>query len=326
VPIRPVSKLLGAAALAGVLVFSLAACSSSSTTATACAATKSGTASDSVKVSGKIGSKPTVKFTKGITAKATQRTVITAGKGTVASTGSTATVELTAYNGTTGKLIDSEGYTKASTPIQLPVDKSTVIPGLYKALHCAPAGSRVVTVVPPADAFGSAGSTDLGVKAKDNVVFVLDVAKVTLPVNAKVLDKPSSVFPKVTFDAKGVPTVAKPTGAAPKKLQIAYLKKGTGATVKSGDTVSVNYSGSVWSTGTVFQSTWSSTGSSPASFVTSQVVTGFSKALVGQKVGSEVIVIIPPADGYGSGGNSQIGVSGTDDIVFVVQILSTKAS
>jgi FKBP-type peptidyl-prolyl cis-trans isomerase len=324
VPIRPVSKLLGAAALAGMLVFSLAACSSSSTTAAACTATKSGTASDSVKVSGKIGSKPTVKFSKGIKAKATQRTVITAGNGTVASTGSTATVELTAYNGTTGKLIDSEGYTKASTPIQLPVDKSTVIPGLYKALHCAPAGSRVVTVVPPADAFGSAGSTDLGVKAKDNVVFVLDVAKVTLPVKAKVLSKPTSIFPKVTFDAKGVPTVAKPTGAAPKKLQIAYLKKGTGTTVKSGDTVSVNYSGSVWSTGKVFDSSWAD--GSPASFVTSQVVTGFSKALIGQKVGSKVIVIIPPADGYGSGGNSQIGVSGTDDLVFVIQILSTKSS
>ncbi len=59
--------------------------------------------------------------------------------------------------------------------------------------------------------------------------------------------------------------------------------------------------------------------------MTSQVVTGFGKALVGQPVGSKLIVIIPPADGYGSSGNSSIGVSGTDDMVFVIDIISRTA-
>jgi peptidylprolyl isomerase len=53
------------------------------------------------------------------------------------------------------------------------------------------------------------------------------------------------------------------------------------------------------------------------------VVPGFKKALVGQTVGSQVVAVIPPADGYGSDGNSQAGIKGTDTLVFVIDILNT---
>lgn len=320
---RSISKLLGAAVLAGSLVLSLAACTSS-TTANGCTPTASGSASDSVKVSGKFGAKPKITGTKGVSAKATQRTVSIAGKGTTATAGSTVTLNYTVYNGTTGKVLDSTGYGKAKT-VSLVVDKTQEIVGLYKAVACATAGSRVVAVIPPKDAFGTAGQSTLGVKPKDSIIFVLDVDSVKLPTKTSVLDAPDSTFPKVTFDAKtGVPTIAKPTGTQPKALKIAYLSKGKGKTVKAGDSVTVNYTGIVWATGKVFDSSW--TRGTPATFITSQVVAGFGKALVGQTVGSKIIVIIPPADGYGSTGNTSAGISGTDDIVFVVQIISTKAS
>jgi FKBP-type peptidyl-prolyl cis-trans isomerase len=318
---RSISKLLGAAVLAGSLALSLAACTSS-TTASGCTPTASGSASDSVKVSGKFGAKPKVSGTKGLKAKTTERTVSIAGKSSVASSGSTVTLNYTVYNGTTGKVINTTGYGK-SKQISATLDK-TLIPGLRKAVACSTAGSRVVAVIPPADAFGSAGQSTLGIKAKDSIVFVLDVDTVKLPSKTAVLNAPDSTFPKVTFDAKGIPTIAKPTGTQPTKLKVAYLSKGKGKTVKTGDSVTVNYTGIVWKTGTVFDSSW--TRGTPATFITSQVVAGFGKALVGQAVGSKVIVIIPPAEGYGAGGNSQAGIGGTDDIVFVVQIISTKAS
>ena len=99
------------------------------------------------------------------------------------------------------------------------------------------------------------------------------------------------------------------------------LKKGTGATVASGDTVTVQYQGVNWRTGKVFDQSW---GRAVAQFPTTGVVKGFATGMVGQTVGPQVVVVIPPADGYGSKGNSQAGIKGTDTLVFVIDILDVK--
>jgi peptidylprolyl isomerase len=54
------------------------------------------------------------------------------------------------------------------------------------------------------------------------------------------------------------------------------------------------------------------------------VVSGFGKAMVGQTVGSQVEVIIPPSEGYGTAGQESAGISGTDTLVFVIDILATS--
>ena len=52
-----------------------------------------------------------------------------------------------------------------------------------------------------------------------------------------------------------------------------------------------------------------------------QLVPGFDKALVGQPVGSRVLMVLPPSEGYGKQGNSAAGIKGTDTLVFVVDLL-----
>ena len=58
-------------------------------------------------------------------------------------------------------------------------------------------------------------------------------------------------------------------------------------------------------------------------FSTDGVIAGFRNALVGQQVGSQVLVVIPPADGYGAQGQPSAGIGGTDTLVFVIDILDT---
>ena len=322
-----VPKIFRALALAGVVALSvsaLAACSSSTTAS--CTPTKAGASSDKVKVSGKVGTAPKVTFSKGLTAKSTQRTVNVTGSGKVAAKGSNVTLDYAVYNGATGKKIEVTGYT-AKTAVAFTLDKTKLIPGLYKAVLCAPAGSRVTAVVPPADAFGSTGQTDLGIGAKDNIVFVIDVDKVAAA--PKVLKKangaaqaPKAGYPTVKLAASGEPTITMPTTPAPTTLMITDLKKGTGPTVKAGATVTVHYTGAIYGTGKVFDSSW--TRGTPATFQTTGVIPGFGKALVGQKVGSQVIAVIPPADGYGATPPSGSGIGATDTLVFVVDILATS--
>jgi FKBP-type peptidyl-prolyl cis-trans isomerase len=57
-------------------------------------------------------------------------------------------------------------------------------------------------------------------------------------------------------------------------------------------------------------------------------VPGWDKGLVGQTVGSRILLVVPPADGYGAKGSPPIGVKGSppigakDTMVFVVDILA----
>jgi FKBP-type peptidyl-prolyl cis-trans isomerase len=132
---------------------------------------------------------------------------------------------------------------------------------------------------------------------------------------------------KVTgaFDTK--PTVTFPSRQPPKQLVEQTLIAGTGGPVASGDTVITNYVGEIWPTKVgsqpkVFDSSFSR--GAPAGFVigTGAVIPGFDKTLIGKQLGTRMLLSIPPADGYGSSGNSQAGISGTDTLVFVVDLLA----
>ncbi|GAA0997219.1 FKBP-type peptidyl-prolyl cis-trans isomerase [Subtercola frigoramans] len=332
---RKIALLAAATAVA----LALAGCSSSTASSSSsgtCTLTAPGPNSAAVTVSGALDALPTTAFTTPLSTTSTERTVATVGTGEKVTDGSVATVDFTLYNGVTGAQLFTTTDAEVG-PQSVTVDAAKFLPGLVKAVSCATVGSRIVAVVPPADAWGANGNSTLGVAAADTVVFVIDVKSVAaaststpspsstldpnMPTKATGAAQPAPEgFPTVTLADDGTPTVTIPTTPAPTALQIALLKKGDGETVADGDSVTVQYQGVIWSTGKVFDQSW---GSGPTSFATGQVIKGFAAALVGNTVGSQVIVVIPPDQGYGTAGNSTAGISGTDDLVFVVDILAT---
>jgi peptidylprolyl isomerase len=132
---------------------------------------------------------------------------------------------------------------------------------------------------------------------------------------------------KVTGAFNTQPKVTFPASQPPKQLIEQTLVAGSGTPVAAGDTVVTNYVGEVWPTTAgsapkVFDSSFAR--GAPTGFVigTGAVIPGFDKTLVGKRIGSRMLLSIPPADGYGSSGNSQAGISGTDTLVFVVDLLA----
>ena len=116
------------------------------------------------------------------------------------------------------------------------------------------------------------------------------------------------------------PTVAIPSEKAASTLYTKTLIQGTGPTLTSKESLLGNFVLYDWSgtTHKLLGSTYSS--GSPTLFSTS-LLPGLETALIGQKAGSRVIAVIPPAEGFGASGNSQIGVMGTDTLVFVIDII-----
>ena len=81
-----------------------------------------------------------------------------------------------------------------------------------------------------------------------------------------------------------------------------------------------NYLGQIWG-GKVFDNSYDRGTTSAFQIGVGKVVPGWDTALVGVPVGSRVMLSLPPADGYGSAGNSGAGITGTDTLVFVVDIV-----
>lgn len=316
--------------VAGLMVATLAlvGCTASnddadaSTVADACT-TSSGTASDSIEVTGEFAVAPEVSIPASTTADDTERTIVTQGDGAEVAAGDSVSVQYSAYNATSGEQIEATSYVVGEEQ-QFTMGEN-LLPGLVSALDCVAVGSRVAAVIPPVDAFGDAGQSDIGVAAEDSMVWVVDIIATTTPEPALaradgVDQEPTAGFPTVTLDDDGAPTIAVPDAPAPTETQVAVLKKGDGAVVADGANVTVHYTGVKWDTGEVFDSSWE--GGAPIDFTTDGVIVGFSKALVGQTVGSQVIAVVPPTDGYGEAGQGDI--TGTDTLVFVLDILATS--
>jgi peptidylprolyl isomerase len=297
------------------------ASAATSTAALACPA--SGSASDAVKVTGTGSTEPKVSFSTPTKVTTTQRTTISGGSGATVKQGDSVSLAYAMYDGTTGKKLDTRGWS-AKSRVVFSVDAAQVLPGFAEAVFCAKVGDRVASVIPSTKAFGTAGSEQIAVAGGDSIVFVADIVGITATKATGAAKALPSGFPKVTLASDGTPTVKIPATKPPTKLEIAAREVGTGATVKSGDTVTVQYQGVLWRTGAIFDQSWGKTG--PTSFATTQVVPGFGKALVGQKVGSQVVAIIPPADGYGTTGSTDGTIKGTDTMVFVIDIIATAAS
>jgi peptidylprolyl isomerase len=321
--VRKLATIVATTALLAAVAAALTGCTSSNATVAGCTPTKSGAVSDAVSVSNNFGKTPTVKIKKPVkTIKTTQRTLVKAGTGKVAKKSTQITADFTVYNGTTGKQLDSTGFDGKTVPFT--VDDQHILAGLVKTLECTRAGSRVVGVIPPSEAFGKTGST--GVGAKDSIVFIADVVTVKPPAAAVLKSAtgtvvaPKAGFPTVTF-TKNLPTVTIPATPQPTTFQEEILIKGKGDKVAANSNVIVNYQLVLWRTGKVVTGNDTFASGQSAPFNTGEVVPGFKQALEGQTIGSRVLVIIPPALGYGTAGQSSAGITGTDDLVFLVDIL-----
>ena len=61
----------------------------------------------------------------------------------------------------------------------------------------------------------------------------------------------------------------------------------------------------------------------PTVFTLGKLIPAWNTGLVGVPVGSRVMMVVPPAEGYGKKGSPQAGIKGTDTLVFVIDVLAT---
>jgi len=314
--------LIAIALLGGAFLAGCGSSSSSSKSSASSSASSSVGANSSVTATGAFGKAPTVTIPKAKAGTKLAVKTLIQGTGTTLTKADAMAANFVLYfwSGTTSSL---KANTFTSNPT---VIGGTMLPGLETALIGQKVGSRVLAVIPPADGYGTSGNSQLGITGSTTLVFVIDVLKSysdTASASGSQVSTGGGDLPTVTAKAGAAPTLTFSSTKAPSGLVAKTLVKGSGPKVAKGEFVIAQYTGYIWRTKAVFGSSWSS--GSPFGFLIGaspeQVIPGWDKGLEGQTVGSRVMLSIPPAEGYGTAGNSDAGIKGTDSLVFVVDII-----
>jgi len=329
-PVRKTPALLSAVAVAAVVVASLAGCSSSAS-ASCTPSYSAGPASKVVTATASTASFPTP-----LVAKTSQVSVNKAGKGSPVQNGDQVDYTFTIYNGRTGEKIGS-----ASNPQRAGAVTTAKATSIVKSLICATSGERFTLVSTVKQAFGKgAGGTQFSDSM--SVVVVVDVKDHFLGKANGINQLPLDGMPDVITAVDGQPGIVIQELDKPTTLRISTIKAGGGAAVKKNDTVHLKYTGWSWpassgdkpvvwpggtsSDGTTIpdgQSTWTNDQAADVKVSSTSLPIGMYKALVGAKVGSQVLVVIPPKDGFGAS-SSTYGFADTDTVIMVIDVLGIK--
>jgi peptidylprolyl isomerase len=305
------------------LTAGLSACGSSGTGTGTKASTSD--ASQGVTVSGAFGSKPTIKIDAPLKVSKSASFEAIKGTGDPVASGKSFLIHLTLADGRTGKTVVST-YDPGQSALSAKSGDNSLFPALSSAIVGTKEGSRVVLKAAAADAYGSQGATQFGIKGGDPVVMVADVlgAEPTDALKAPqgTAVKPAAGAPKLITKG-GKPTGFDFTGTQkPKKVTLVYLTKGTGPKLKNPSLGTFNYLGSEYGSKKVFDESYSK---EPVSFAVGihQVIQAWDQALVGVPKGSRVLILTPPGPAYGAKGSPPM-ISPNASLAFVVDVLGVS--
>jgi peptidylprolyl isomerase len=119
------------------------------------------------------------------------------------------------------------------------------------------------------------------------------------------------------------PKVTVPQGAAPKKLETKDLRRGTGATAKAGDEVTVQYVGVGYKTRKEFDASWNRGEPFVFTLGAGMVIPGWDQGIEGMKVGGQRELVIPPELAYGPAG-APPSIGPNETLIFVVDLIGVS--
>jgi FKBP-type peptidyl-prolyl cis-trans isomerase len=272
---------------------------------------------DKVTVSGGFGETPKVKVESPWAIDQTRTKVLESSKGPVIGEGQSVEVNYYGVNGRTGKKFD-DSFSRGQ-PVAFSL--AQVVPGFSKGLVGQRKGSRVLIAMPGKDGYDPmGGNPQAGIEVGDTLIFVVDLVDVQLAGPEGSAVQPKAGLPTVT-DKGGTPEITIPESAPPTSLEVQPLIKGKGKKVGPNDTITFNYLWVRWSDGKVLEESYKS---KSASTPLSGLLPGMVKGLEGQTVGSRVLLVIPPSDGYPDG-NATPSIKPGETLVMVVDLLFTQS-
>ena len=268
-----------------------------------------------IAVEGDPGAAPAVDFTPELTFEGTAVLVVSDGEGDEITAGQVLSAHYVAFGGdSTTSLGSTWDYGMTA---DIPLTDQT-LPEILAALVGQRVGARAIVGMP-----GSPEGTDEA-NAYPAQILVLEIlgARTVLERAEGEAVTPPAGLPEVTLGADGAPSIEVPADAVePTELVVQQLIQGDGAAIEVGSTVTFHYSGWLWD-GTSFDSSWANGAPFTTQVGVGGLITGWDTGLIGQQVGSQVLLVIPSDQGYGPDGTGTIPGGAT--LIFVVDVLDVS--
>lgn len=298
-------RTLVSSALAGSAALALAACGKSSGTSAASSTASASPVIGKVTVDGAFGSEPKVGFAAPLAVHGSEAKVISKGDGPAVAEGDDLGLHTLYVNAKDGKVLQSSW--QGGPGEFLVVSESSNGKEATAFLTTATVGSRIEMVGTVTDSSGQ----------KLSVVQVSDIVSVALK-RAQGTPQPVPADQvQFTLGDDGAPALTgKPTMAVPPQTVATVSIQGSGEQTAAGDCLAIHYTGWKLSDGSQFDSSWKR--GEPYSFVLGQgaVIQGWDSQLADRAVGSQLLLVIPPAEAYKDQGD----LAG-ETLIFVVDIL-----
>jgi peptidylprolyl isomerase len=312
--------------VASLMLFATAACGSDSGGAKA-SSVDMGQKISGLTVAGAFGAEPKVTVKPAVKVDKVQTQVVSKGTGNPVVANKKAMFNIYLAKGSNGQKLYSS--TDQGTPSQVSMNEKEFFKVIIDALVGKPQGSRVAIAATVKDVWGAAGAPQLKLKPTDTVVFVIDVLSVE-PKTVLSGPKGTTVAAPATAP-KVVQSGGKVTGLdfskaptkPPTKLQVIPLVQGTGPVAKAGRLVTFNYYGAVWGSKKPFDSSFSRGAPVPFGVGVKGLIPAWDKVIPGLKEGSRVLIVAPPAEGYGA--QAQSGIPANSTLTFVVDVLGVDS-
>jgi peptidylprolyl isomerase len=354
-----VPKKIVPALIAGLLLLTTA-CSSGETPTPSGSETPTGSATptaeiptvdnlDAVKVEGKIGEDPKVEFTAPMAVATPMNKIIEEGKGHKLEGTEYIYLNYLGINARTGNEFDgtwadpnASASETAADPSASPSPTPTaavkrettptifglseLIPGFAKAIKGVPVGSRVLLGIPSSEAYDSQGGVaSIDIKVGDSLFFVVDVLDASYAQATGKETTGNEWADKLGYKVEdGVPSLTIPEGtAAPEKMVAETLIEGESSSTIPDASKEENASGTIL---TNFKAYSLKTGQEVTAWtkndigVLAKAIPGWISGLKDKKIGSRVLLVLPPEDGFPEGSNDPALEAG-DTIVYIVDIL-----
>jgi peptidylprolyl isomerase len=129
----------------------------------------------------------------------------------------------------------------------------------------------------------------------------------------------SETLPVVAGGFGTDPLITLPGAKPPGVLVVRTLSTGSGPVVRPGDYVLFDVAAKVWTGDRLVMDTFAD--HQPQGLPLPAGLPAW-RHLAGQRVGSRVLEVVPPRDGFGRHGDAAVNVTGTDTLVFVFDILA----
>ncbi len=220
------------------------------------------------------------------------------GTGREAKAGDTLIVDYTGWLQTQSEADPFDSSRYHDKPFEFVLGQGEAIAGWDQGLVGMKVGGQRKLTIPPELGYGPEGAADGRIPPNAALIFEIELLAVQGPPPATL--PPSSIT----------------------ELKIEDLVVGAGAAAKSGDTISVHYTG--WlENGAKFDSSLDS--GQPIEFVLGQgkVIAGWEQGMVGMKVGGKRRLTIPPDLGYGAYGAGDT-IPPNAALIFEVELLEIK--